>query len=712
MKAIDVDNKIDVMALIEAGEYLAAGYFEMPNASQIVRMSRALRRHYELAPLPDWNGDPVYPSGKVLHWDMSSSAVGFMYTSGLMLNQEVLQEKIKQWNGTYVAETLRAAGDELKTLYVMGNCIPMQYSLGGAGYTHSMLNYGRIVKDGLSGYARRIEQCAENCDESKADFYSALIDLIEGIRAIVARSVDFIRSKCNEPWASKLVSALEHVPENPARTFYEAIVATNFMWYLDGCDSIGRFDQDLGSYLDADLKSGTISRHEALDLVRLLWKNTNINDGWNVAIGGTDKNGNAAYNTLTELCLEAAAGSRRPNLALRVRKDIPEKVFDLAIDAISTGCGLPALYNDEAYAEMVKKNFSTLPGDEFIFAFGGCTETMMHGCSNVGSIDGGINLLEVLSDSIKKHLAASSSYADFEDKFVEDMRVVIDDAVKYVNLDQKSKSASQPLPLRTLFIDDCIEKGIDYNSGGARYNCGVFNLGGLANVVDSLIAIKELVFGNKVTSSEMLAALNSNFSDSNEIKNLIKACPKFGNDDDRVDEIAVRIAEKAFAMVKSHKTWRGNTPFMPGCIMFVTYDNAGKNVSATPDGRLAYEPVADSIGPCQGRDITGPTAMLRSVSKLPLKEAIGTPVLNIRFAKGLFDSPTTREKVKSLIRTYFSMGGMQIQVSVVDQKVLRDAIDHPEKHQDLIIRIGGYSEYFNNLSEELKHAVLQRTEHC
>jgi formate C-acetyltransferase len=192
---------------------------------------------------------------------------------------------------------------------------------------------------------------------------------------------------------------------------------------------------------------------------------------------------------------------------------------------------------------------------------------------------------------------------------------------------------------------------------------------------------------------------------------MLRACPKFGNDDDRVDALAVAVAEAAFDEVRRGRAWRGGAPFQPACIMFVTYADAGLPVPATPDGRRAGEPVADSIGPMQGRDRHGPTAMLRSVSKLPLGKATGTPILNIRVSPALLKAREGRDKFKALARAYFGMGGLQLQATVVDQEVLRDAIAHPERHGDLIVRIGGYSEYFNNLSPALKRAVMERTEY-
>jgi pyruvate-formate lyase len=703
-------KKTNITLLLEAEEYLAAGYSELPEGSAITRQCRALRRLFELAPLPEGTGEPVYPAGRA-QLPHNHGVAFFSYTAGLVLDHGALARQLEKYAGTPTGAALAQVGEEIGKLYVHGSSIPWKYVLGGNGFTHSILNYGRIMREGFAGYEARIQQQLEKSDSDKQDFYLALLDLLEGFRALARRAAEVVCSQTDLPNAVRLAQALANVPEQPAQNFYEAVVAANFMWFAEGADNYGRIDQDLGAFLDNDLAAGTISRAEALELVRLLWRNINNNDAWNVAIGGSDRQGHGASNTLTELCLEAAKGSRRPNLALRVRRDMPEKVFDLALEAIASGCGIPALYNEELYAAGVQRIYACAPGDEYNFAFGGCTETMIHGCSNVGSIDGGVNLLAVLTEAIKQYLPTAASYTEFEAKYLADLCREIAEAAACINRDQELKAASQPQPIRTLFIDDCIDNGRDFNSGGARYNGGVFNLGGLANVADALAAIKMLVFEGEVSAAEMIAALEANFAEQPQLLSLIRSCPRFGNDDDCVDAIAVHIATAAFAEVRSHRTWRGDTPFLPGCIMFVTYAMAGEAVGATPDGRLAGEPVADSIGPVQGRDIHGPTAMLRSVSKLPLGEAIGTPVLNIRFARSMFDSDGTRDKIKSLIRTFFDLGGMQIQVSVVDQAALRDAIAHPEKHNDLIIRIGGYSEYFNRLSQGLQQAVLERTEH-
>ena len=337
--SITEDTTTMSAVLHEAGEYLAAGYYDDPDASPLRRMARGLHRHFEHAPLPEWNGEALYPTGHTSLPLDCDAAVRFSYSFSLTLNTERLADKIHASpNGA--AETLKAVESDLRDMYRIGwVAIPGEYSLGGGGYTHSIINFGRILREGLSGYAARLEgYAANNPDPQKADFYSAMQDVIEGLITLNYRIRDLIEAMVAANPALKdtgrgLLAALEQAPLNPAQTFYEAIVAANLMWYVDGCDDLGRFDQDLGPYLEADLGResgrGVVGREEALSLVRTLWRNVDVNTGWNAALGGSDENGNAAYNTLTELCLEAVAGSRRPNVALRVRQDMPDRIFDL-----------------------------------------------------------------------------------------------------------------------------------------------------------------------------------------------------------------------------------------------------------------------------------------------------------------------------------------------------------------------------------------------
>ncbi|MBU0610810.1 MAG: formate C-acetyltransferase/glycerol dehydratase family glycyl radical enzyme, partial [Armatimonadetes bacterium] len=232
-----------------------------------------------------------------------------------------------------------------------------------------------------------------------------------------------------------------------------------------------------------------------------------------------------------------------------------------------------------------------------------------------------------------------------------------------------------------------------------------------ANTYDSLAAVKRLVYDERaVTAEELLGALRDNFAGHEDLRQRLQRCPHYGNDDPYVDDLAVEVSTHVFSEFMGQTPWRGGR-FLASCLMFVTYGTFGAQVGATPDGRLAQTPVADSAGAVQGRDTSGPTALLRSVAKVPHFLAPGTLVINIRFTRRLFDDPAMRNQLKALIRTYFELRGMQLQVNVVDQRVLQAALDDPDAHRDLIVRVGGYSEYFHLLSRDLQVSILERVEH-
>jgi formate C-acetyltransferase len=586
------------------------------------------------------------------------------------------------------------------------------------------------------------------------DFYLALQDVLAGIRAWHASLVEHLKAyPCQNDRElqnrDRIIEAFRRVPFEPARSFFEAVLAYNFAYYLDDCDNPGRVDQELLPYYSpsarpyapawgrtigrscghnkedagaSDLppprrsvgasKQGNVPREEALALLERFADNVYKNWGWSESIGGTRPDGGPAYNDLTVLCIQAARKKARPSLQLRIREDMPDEVWDAALDSIASGNGLPALYNEEGYlAALRSAGLGIAEEDLSWWNGGGCTETMIHGRSNVGSLDAGMNLPLALAESLDRHLAAAPSFDALLGAVKSDFSAIIAEVTRLVSLDQETKARWRPQPMRTLLIDDCIDRGVEFHAGGARYNWSVINIAGLANVADSLAAIREVVFEeHEKTGAELLDILRRNFGGDEPFRLRLTRCPRFGNDDPRVDTIAADIAEHVFGEFLKHRPWRGGR-FLPSCIMFVTYADAGARVGATPDGRRAGEPIADSIGPVQGRDRSGPTAMLRSVARLPHHLAPGTPVLNIRFAKKLFGSAEERRCLRDLIRTYFDLGGLQIQINVVDQAVLLDAIAHPERHGDLIVRVGGYSARFNDLPLDLKRSILERTEH-
>ena len=711
-------RSVDPTQLTQMGEIFAAGFFEEPEAPPVVRMARGLRRHLEQLAAPKWEGKPLYPAGGFDTWNRGM-AVHFHYSHSLCYNPGALEQLCVRYPES--REMLDALSDVMGPYPKVGSQVDPEFWLGGDGYTHSIPHFGRICREGLDRHAERVaahlEDAQQREDQEQISFYTAMEDLLAGIRTWHGRCLGAIRaadiSSPEEGTTRKrLLAALERVPFQPARSFYEALVAPNFIFYLDGCDSLGRFDRDLGPFYEADVAKELLSADEAIPLVRLLWENVDANSAWNVALGGSTGEGGPAFNGLTRVCLQAAHSIRRPNLALRLRRDAPDEIFDDALDAIASGCGIPALYNEEGYRQALSDADLGLSSEDLAdFAFGGCTETMVHGKSNVGSLDAGINLPQLLVKTLDGHLTAAADFVSLFDAYKEDLRRAIERLTQSVSRDQEQKARFQPQPLRSLLIDDCIDAGVDYNAGGARYNWSVINIGGLANVIDSLAAVRELVYEQRqISGAELLEALRADFAGYELLHRRLGNCPRFGNDQPEADALAEELSTFVFEEFGRHVPWRGGR-FLPGCLMFVTYAGAGEKVAATPDGRRAGAPIADSAGPFQGRDRSGPTAMLRSVTRIAHHLAPGTLVVNARFSRESFDVPQQRARLRELIRTYFDLGGMQLQINVVDQEVLQDAIAHPESHQDLIVRVGGYSEYFNRLSPALKQSILERTIH-
>ncbi len=690
------------------GEPFAAGLMRAPDASMVERFANGLLAWARMLPLDPYDGGLLYPStGSIWKpWDM---AVGWYYVSATSLNREVFDRKLADAD-----EEGREALRELERAWT-------SHEFPG-GYTHSIPHYERVLSEGLDGFAARVDAGLDRAHQQEdlpgAAFYRAMLTTLDIVRTLHKRVVAEIERF--EPVDSEqagnrqaLLDAFSRVPFSPPESFLEAAVATNFVFYLDGSDDVGRYDQYLHPYYRASVEAGELTHDRAVEVVRAQWRNIDAAYGWNAAIGGTTPNGDDLSNDLTVVCLEAARGMRRPNLALRLGETTPDDVWEAALDTISHGSGIPALYWDPNYFAAMDASGIPLPDHHrHEFAFGGCTELMVQGRSFVGSLDDGINLPEVLERSIRERLADAADFESFRAGCYQDLADTVAQIAERVNRWQSEKAEWQPQPIRSLLIDDCVDTGVEYSAGGATYNWSVINVMGLANAADSLSAIRDVVFESRsATGEEVVDALARDFDGAEALRSLLQRAPRYGNGDPRADDLTRDLSEFVFGEFLNHRTWRGNAPFVPSCLMFTTYAHFGREVGATADGRGAQEPIADSAGPYQGRDISGPTAMLRSVAGIDQQHAPGTLVVNIRLAKSHFIDPEQRRKTRALLRTYFDMGGLQIQVNVVDQAVLRDAVEHPERHGDLVVRMGGYSEYWSNLEPALRESILLRTEH-
>jgi len=654
--------------LFEMNEPYAAGLFEFPDREPIYRYANAARRFWELADIVPYDGGALYPCGRCMGKDNPSVKVKPDYSYTFAIDRRGLKEKAD-------AECYEAVCAE----YDRVSGFPTPHTIGGAGYTHSFINYSRILRDGICGYRRRVEALQEG------DFKEGLLLTLQGIEIYRQRLIRHLKEQ--ESVHPGLIEALEHADE-PPRTLYEALVMWNFVYYADGCDDIGRLDTHLIRFWQGE---------DIVDLLHELYTHVDANDGWSGALGPD-------YNALTVQCIQASHYIRRPSLQLRVRPDMPDEVWQAVYASLATSCGQPALYNEELFQQALKREFPDIPDEDLErCSFGGCTETMLEGISNVGSDDLGLHAALIYDRFTRAHLKEYDSFQAYYEGLCAEIYRETGEALDILTEYRRTRAKYRPQPVRTLFIDDCIDKGLDFNAGGARYYWSVSNVAGLINVIDSLSAVRELVFEKKeYTAEAFLEALDSR--DPAFLKKARK-CPCFGVDDDRIDELAADLAGRIYEGFNQRACYPSGK-YMTVSNQFTTYEYAGSIVQATPDGREAYSPLCDSLGSVHGKDVKGPTALLNSVSKLPLKRVVGTPVMNIRIRKENLASI-----LKPLTQTFFEKGGMQLQVSCLSREEMLDAMEHPEKHENLIVRIGGYSEYFNRLTPALKKTVLERTEY-
>ena len=649
------------------GEFYAAALLECPEKSPLWRYSHAAAEflgHAEIAP---YDGGMLYPCGRCPN-NLTSMAMRpeYSYTYWLDLNR--LAGKVPE-----VREPLSRECSQVAP-------IDTPHTVGGAGYTHSFINYRRILADGLNGYRRRVEALPEG------EFREAMTMLLDGIEVYRLRLIDELKKSENVP--NKLTAALERIPEGNPRDIYEALVAWNFAFYVDGCDNIGGLERGLRPYWKGE---------DVTELLHELYTHVDENECWSQPLGPT-------YSGLTAQCIRASKNIRRPSIQLLVTEDMPDEVWEAAYESLGSSCGQPAFYNWKAYEREIHARLPEVTDEDLPYlAFGGCTETMIEGLSNVGSDDAGLNAALIFANYLRAHLADHGDFDSFLEDYAKEAEKTVAEVCGIVEEYRKTRAKYRPQPMRTLFVDDCIERITDFNAGGARYNWSVVNVAGLINVIDSMEAVKKLVYDeHRYTAEEFIEKLDG----QNPL--FLADCarqPKHGNDDGEVNAIANFLSGRICAEFERHACTPGGKYF-PVSNQFETYEAAGMGVAATPDGRAAGEPLCDSCGAIRGRDTEGPTAMLSSVASLRGDLFLGTPITNIRISKA-----NLPKLLRPLVEGFFAEGGMQLQVTCASREELLDALAHPEKHESLCVRIGGFSQYFNRLSPVLKQTVIERTEY-
>jgi pyruvate-formate lyase len=389
------------------------------------------------------------------------------------------------------------------------------------------------------------------------------------------------------------------------------------------------------------------------------------------------------------------------------------------------GMGFPSVFNTDAVVKELIRQGKSIE-DARCGGTSGCVETGAFG-KEAYILTGYFNIPKVLEITLNngfdkrtgKRIGLDTgdptrfeSYEELFEAFSKQMRHFLDIKIRGNNIIERIYATHMPSPFLSIIVDDCIKKGKDYNAGGARYNSNYIQGVGIGSITDSLSAIKYHVFDNKnLTMQELLEALSDNFEGHERVRQLlVNKTPRYGNDDDYADSIMVSVFETFFSLVDGRKNLKGGS-YRIDMLPTTCHIYFGSVTGATPDGRRAEEPLSEGISPVQGADRNGPTAVIKSASKMDHIKTGGT-LLNQKFTPQVLEGEQGLEKLTHLIRSYFRLDGHHIQFNVVSADTLRDAQKNPEKYSDLIVRVAGYSDYFNNLSKALQDEIITRTEHC
>jgi len=408
---------------------------------------------------------------------------------------------------------------------------------------------------------------------------------------------------------------------------------------------------------------------------------------------------------------------------IQVSKKNPDQFIKRALKIIKTGYGQPSIFNsDSIVQELVRQGKSII--DARNGGASGCVESGAFGKESY-ILTGYFNLVKVLEITLNngvdprtnKKIGIDSgdpsefkSFRELFDAFVKQLNHFIDIKIKGNIIIERLYAQYLPAPFLSILVDDCIKKGKDYNDGGARYNSSYVQGVGVGSLTDSLSSIKYHVFDKKSLSiQQLLKMLKDNFAENNDFRQLILGdTPKYGNDDDYADEILKDVFEEFFKSVDGRPNTKGGH-YRINLLPTTSHVYFGSVIGATPDGRFAGEPLSEGISPVQGADVNGPTAVIKSASKIDHLRTGGT-LLNQKFTPQLMETENGIEKVTKLIRAYFRMDGHHIQFNVVKAETLRKAQKEPEKYRDLIVRVAGYSDYFVDLTPELQNEIINRTE--
>ena len=715
--------------LLRHGLYSAALYYKNLNETTERRAARAARYALENNALPAYSdGQPFGLSccqtifTPAVQDDPHGYGLCFHPDGDCFFREDAfrkLEEKCQNSVERYVVESV-IRDCKAKFSDISGS----RYNHGG---THNVVDFDFVLRHGISAYRGRIEKAKEAAADADARmFQDAMLDVLEGTEAFVRRYTakleDMLSGYSGDAATlSRLAEALRQDPLHPARSFYEAYVSCSMAMGLAGNFELGRLDCYLYPYYEKDLAQGKVTPQEAHRLIRAMFEDIDRGLGHpgvtHVTVGGSYPDGSPCYNALTEICIRAIAGLRTPNVTLRVRPDMPDFLWNAALENISKGCSHPALVNEELFLDKLTADYVIPYHDAVDYVFGGCSEVLIQGKTMCDSTWVQYNMLDIFENTLYNHFLTCDTFDAFYTQVKEDITRTLKELELHINNRQLAMGVHFPLLMKSLLVDGCIENGKSFTAGGAVYNFDATNLYAGTNTINSLYTLKHFYEGKlgDYTREAFLSALIANFQGQDLLRAKCRQVTKFGNFDPELNALANDLMTHTFQTVMDLRCWRKNDGYegryMPTIVLWVDWISSGQRVGATPDGRLLGDATVDSCGPMQGTDREGPTSVMGAALSLNQGNCAGTCVLNLRLDPANFRSPEATGKVRQLMEVYFRQGGSQLQVNVVDPKVLREAFEDPAKHRNIIVRVGGFSDNFVLLDRSIQQEILKRTEH-
>lgn len=738
MEQLTIQSAIRIApeAEYDGQEPFAEAFMAAEGADPLVRYARAHCASWQLSPI-SIGEDELIVGIRRPHRVVDSSIIGLLYDEQLCrqlleTGDDATRERMRRISAYFPGRHVTA--DLIHDEAVRRNAFWHLAVGNGASYQgHLVVDYPKILRLGIAGLRAEII-AAQQAHGDGAAFYQALLLYCENMAVLCrryAQAADEQASQASPARAGTLreiANRCRRLADHPPATLHDAMQLYWFIFLLDGNDSVGRLDQYLFPYYQADIQHGRLVPAAAKTLLTHLWRKMGQVMAWSVVLGGVTPNGIDGFNALSALCLEVTTELHQanPTVSLRLSSSTPREVWRQAMRCLATGSGMPALVNDDAVIPALLEMGVQL-ADARDYAMGGCIEFQIAGRSNFGGEDGQINLAKCLELALHngrcqltgtqigcasgdpEHFA---SYEDVWQAYCQQVEYALEHIIVQCNVGQEIKHRQGTKLFRSLLIDDCVANAHDCEGGGARYGHGQLLTNGIIVVADSLAVLRYLVFGNgSIPWPQLLAALRANWHGFETLRQRIATeAPRFGNDDPRVDGIARQVAAQCWTRLREYRTYRNNEPYTGLVVYFTRQHYFGVQTAATPDGRADREVLEDSIGPWPGRDRRGLTAVLSSAATIDQRQATGGVIFNLKLSSNMLHGDTV-EKIIDVIQGYFRMNGQQVQLTVTSADDLRQAIEHPELWQHLLVRVGGFCAQFVGLEVPLQESILQRTEY-